>query len=64
MNYRYVKNSSDDLYSVHESKTGHTVKENMIRDQARELVRKLNFGGGFNGWTPQFFTNKIYQTGE
>ena len=28
-------------------------------DQAKQMCRHLNMGGGFDGWTPQFFLAKI-----
>ena len=38
--------------TVFEVKTGHVVYEG---DNAREMTRHLNFGGGFDGFTPDFF---------
>lgn len=40
---------------VIEVTTGHTIKSNLAVDKARELCRHLNFGGGFDGFTPAFF---------
>jgi hypothetical protein len=40
---------------VIEVTTGHTIKSNLAVERARELCRHLNFGGGFDGFTPAFF---------
>lgn len=38
-----------------ETKTNLTVIKNMRMSKAKEMVRHLNFGGGFDGHTPEFF---------
>ena len=38
-----------------ETKTDQIVKEGLSLKQAKEMVRHLNFGGGFDGHTPEFF---------
>lgn len=40
---------------VVEVNTGHTIRSGLSVDKARELCRHLNFGGGFDGFTPAFF---------
>ena len=50
----YVERGGDIL----ETKTNQIVKEGLGMRQAKEMVRHLNFGGGFDGWTPAFFLAK------
>jgi hypothetical protein len=50
----YVEIAGDIL----ETKTNQIVKEGLGMRQAKEMVRHLNFGGGFDGWTPAFFLTK------
>ena len=38
-----------------ETKTNLTVIKSMRMSKAKEMVRHLNFGGGFDGHTPEFF---------
>mgnify|MGYP000032065846 FL=1 len=47
----YVERGGDIL----EIKTDQIVKRNLGFNKAKELVRHLNFGGGFDGSTPAFF---------
>lgn len=61
VNYK-VKNYTahiDSPSSVHadvvEVNTGHTIRSGLSVDKARELCRSLNFGAGFDGFTPSFF---------
>jgi len=41
-----------------EIKTEQIVKSGLGMKKAKELCRHLNFGGGFDGWTPTFFLAK------
>ena len=45
--------------SIIEIKTNQVVKTDMPMRNAKELVRHLNFGGGFDGDTPSFFLTNI-----
>ena len=45
-------------FSVIENVSGHIMKSGLSKAGARALCRSLNFGGGFDGWTPQFFLEK------
>lgn len=45
-------------FSVIENVNGHIIKSGLSKAGARALCRSLNFGGGFDGWTPQFFLEK------
>lgn len=38
-----------------ETKTNQIVKRGLGMRKVKEMVRHLNFGGGFDGWTPAFF---------
>lgn len=61
MNYRYINTASyngDDgpeICDVIENTTEQVIMSNITLPKARELVRHLNFGGGFDGKTPAFF---------
>ena len=50
----YVESSGDIL----ETKTDQIVKRGLGIRKAKELVRHLNFGGGFDGSTPAFFLSE------
>ena len=45
-------------FKIVETTTDLTVKTGLSRTEAKELCRHLNFGGGFDGWTPTFFLEK------
>lgn len=47
----YVEFGGDIL----ETKTNQLVMRGLGMRKAKELVRHLNFGGGFDGFTPAFF---------
>jgi hypothetical protein len=55
----YVERGGDIL----ETKTNQIVKERLGMKQAKEMIRHLNFGGGFDGWTPTFFLTKSEKCG-
>lgn len=63
-NYRYVKSATVDRHDVLEIKTGHIIKSGLTHATAKEMTRKLNFGTGFDGWTPEFFLKQIPQSAE
>jgi hypothetical protein len=46
------------VYKVTETATSQVVKIFMDPRQAKEYLRHLNFGGGFDGWTPSFMLKK------
>jgi hypothetical protein len=35
------------------------IKSFVDRDSAKQMMRKLNGGCGFNGWTPDFFLLEV-----
>ncbi len=51
----YVERGGDVL----EIKTDQVVAEGLSTRKAKEMVRHLNFGGGFDGNTPAFFLAKV-----
>lgn len=63
MNYKLVDNEEmlyegDYMYrtwDLIEIPTGNVIKTSLKKDQARALLRSLNMGGGFDGFTPAFF---------
>lgn len=55
-NYTAHIDTPSSVYAdVIEVNTGHTIRSGLSVDKARELCRALNFGGGFDGFTPAFF---------
>ena len=58
-NYRYVKSAIVDRHDILEVKTGNIIKTGLTQAAAKETTRKLNFGMGFDGWTPEFFLKQI-----
>jgi hypothetical protein len=50
----YVEQGGDIL----ETKTDQIVLSGLGMRKAKEMVRHLNFGGGFDGFTPSFFLAK------
>lgn len=71
MGYRVVENlllhpsssSNCSVYDVYEhrseTKEKIWIKRFMNKDEAKSFSRHLNLGGGFDGWTPSFFLNKV-----
>jgi hypothetical protein len=67
MNYKLVDNTDpmfeDDLMyftsDLIEVNTGLTIKTSMKKEEGRSLLRHLNMGGGFDGFTPAFFCQSL-----
>lgn len=61
MGYKLSKHT-DNVFAVIEKKvtTGDecAIKSFEFEDDAKKLSRHLNLGGGFDGWTPDFFNLK------
>lgn len=59
MGYRVHK--QDDKFKVVEVVDGEVrdILTNMNEESAKEMSRNLNFGGGFDGWTPNFFLQTL-----
>ena len=45
-------------YVVQEKQTGHYVYSANTREEAKKVMKHLNLGGGFDGYTPAFVANK------
>jgi diaminopimelate decarboxylase len=60
MNYKIIDNSS--IFNVIETTTEQVIKTFTTMHEAKHYMRYLNFGGGFDGWTPQFMLKKIPET--
>lgn len=56
--------TNNNMYYVREYDTGNLVTDRLNGTTARGLVAHLNRGGGFDGWTPAFFLNRIKEIGE
>jgi hypothetical protein len=61
MNYKIVETSEKNclVYNVVENMTDQIVRSFSVHKEAKKLLRHLNLGGGFDGWTPTFFLKKI-----
>lgn len=46
-------------YAVEEMGTQQIMKSEMTAAEAKQLCKHLNSGGGFNGFTPAFFCQKL-----
>jgi hypothetical protein len=58
MNYTaHISSPSNTSADVVETTTNQVIRT-LPSDKARELCRSLNFGAGFDGWTPAFFLEK------
>ena len=58
MNYKLVTNPGH-FFDVVETKTDHIVFTSAVHSKAKEVLRHLNFGGGFDGWTPSFMLKNL-----
>lgn len=58
MGYRVHR--SDKTFKVVEVNEGEVrdVETELSEADAKTMARDLNFGGGFDGWTPDFFLSK------
>ena len=54
MNYKIDKDHFG--YNVIETGTDQIMKVCESHDEAKKLMKHLNLGGGFDGFTPNFFT--------
>ena len=55
MYYDIIDLEEDGLYCIREILSDKIIMACLEADVAEEYVKKLNKGGGFNGWTPEFF---------
>lgn len=56
MNYKL---KVEDGIAVLETATETLIKKFSDMEEARQFRRFLNFGGGFDGWTPNFFLKSV-----
>ena len=52
----YRMKEVNDKFVIEEHETGLEVQRYKEQKSARETLRNLNMGGGFDGFTPTFFT--------
>jgi len=57
VDYKVVKDNFG--YNVVENKTDQIIKVFEQQADAKKLMKHLNLGGGFAGFTPNFFTKKV-----
>lgn len=55
----YGVRKGNEGYNIYEKDTEQIIELGITEKYARDVVRKLNLGSGFNGWTPSFFTIKF-----
>ena len=60
MNYKLNVDKSNGIVSVIETMTNSTIKTFFEQKDAKEFLRHLNLGGGFDGFTPSFILKKVY----
>jgi hypothetical protein len=58
MNYK-IKSNPNNFFEVIETPTDQVVGVFPLMKEAKDFLRHLNFGGGFDGWTPSFFLKKV-----
>lgn len=58
-NYKIEINAIKQMADVIELKTGITIASELPVSEARARMRQLNGGRGFNGFTPDFFLNRL-----
>jgi len=71
VNERYLTYKSSNPYpwivevggDILETKTNQIIKTGIDLKKAKEMIRHLNFGGGFDGETPTFFLSDIKKSG-
>jgi hypothetical protein len=59
MNYEIIQtNENGKFYSIKETETDHIIATFKKSVDAKKMAKHLNLGGGFDGWTPNFFVKK------
>jgi hypothetical protein len=58
MNYKVVKDNFG--YNVLETGTDQIMKVCESQEEAKKLMKHLNLGGGFDGFTPSFIVSKVH----
>lgn len=57
MNYKIIQDSNG--YNIVESPTDQVVKTFDSHSDAKKMMKHLNLGGGFDGFTPNFFLKSV-----
>lgn len=57
INYKIV--NKNNKFCILETQTNQIVKICDNQKLAKKYLKHLNFGGGFDGWSPSFMNNKI-----
>jgi hypothetical protein len=47
------------VWDLVEIPTGLTIKSSLKKDEAKSMLRHMNMGGAFDGFTPSFFCKDI-----
>jgi hypothetical protein len=55
VNYKIEK--EDKQYKVVETATGYVIFTYTTQAEAKKMMKHLNLGGGFDGWSPAFILN-------
>jgi hypothetical protein len=55
---KYFVVKDNESFNVYEKGTNNFIKTFSNHSDARKLKDHLNFGGGFDGWTPNFVCEK------
>jgi hypothetical protein len=50
------------IYNVIETTTNQIIKSFPAPTEAKEFMRHLNLGGGFDGWTPSFLLKNVVKS--
>lgn len=59
-----VKEKEQNKFVILEKETDVEIEVPYSKKETNDVVRKLNLGSGFNGWTPTFFASRINQATE
>lgn len=57
MNYKIFSNETK--HTIVETTTMQEIRVFQEKDEAKNLMRFLNLGGAFDGWTPRFILKNI-----
>ena len=59
MNYNLIEDEKHNYFWIEETLTKQLIKKVVGFKEAKQTMRYLNLGGGFDGWTPAFMLKKI-----
>ena len=57
MNYKIEE--IEDQYCIIENRSESIIRKYSDKNKAKKFLRHLNLGGGFDGWTPNFFVKSL-----